>query len=155
MLTLQFVPFHQIENLSADAKIQKLLALVKENKIVLLEGRLRKTEEVELIKATMREINDQFKGIEVSVVNPEKKNQELFSQLRSSLANLLLGDRQGLTIIGPASIIKEIKKEDLDNIQLLTEESNGNHSDDEEEEDTIVTKRGRRWSKIRAKAKKD
>jgi len=33
--------------------------------------------------------------------------------------NLLLGDRNGITIIGPASIVKEIKK-DPNKIELLT-----------------------------------
>ena len=34
---------------------------------------------------------------------------------------MLLGNRQGLTIIGPASIVKEIKQ-DPDKIQLLTKD---------------------------------
>lgn len=119
MLTLQFVPYSEIESLSSVGRIRKLLNIAKENKIVLLQGKLKKSEEAELIKATMEEINEDFKGIELSVIYPESKNADLFKQFKTGFVNLLLGDRQGLTIIGPANIVKEIKK-DPDKIQLYT-----------------------------------
>jgi len=121
MLTLQFVPYSEIEYISSVGRIRKLLNIAKENRIVLLEGRLRKEEETELIKATMEEINKDFKGIELSVIYPNKKESDLFKRLKRNFVNMLLGDRQGLTIIGPASVVREIKK-DPDKIQLLTEE---------------------------------
>ena len=40
---------------------------------------------------------------------------------RNAIFNMLLGDRQGMTIIGPASVVKEIKK-DPNKIELLTQE---------------------------------
>jgi hypothetical protein len=61
MLTLQFVPYTEIEQLSSARRIQKLLNIVKQNKIVLLEGRLKKEEETDLIEITMEEIDDKFK----------------------------------------------------------------------------------------------
>lgn len=125
MLTLQFVPYSEIEDLSSVGRIRKLLNIAKENRIVLLEGRLRKEEEGELIKATMEEINKDFKGIELSVIYPEKKKADIFKKLKIGMINMLLGDRQGLTIIGPASVVREIKK-DPDKIQLFTEDNNGN-----------------------------
>ena len=121
MLTLQFVPYTEIEYLSSVGRIRKLLNITKENRIVLLQGRLRKDEETELIKATMEEIDKDFKGIELSVIYPNKKESDLFRRLKKSFVNMLLGDRQGLTIIGPASIVREIKK-DPDKIQLFTED---------------------------------
>ncbi|PIN86689.1 hypothetical protein COV19_03810 [Candidatus Woesearchaeota archaeon CG10_big_fil_rev_8_21_14_0_10_44_13] len=117
-LTLQFVPYNEIEDLSSLGRIKKLLKMAKENKIVLLEGRLKKEEEAELIKTTMEEIDDEFKGIELGVIYPGKGDGDLMKKLKANLANVLLGDRVGLTIIGPASIVKEIKK-DPDKIQLL------------------------------------
>lgn len=124
MLTLQFVPYEEIEGLSSNERIKKLLGMVKEERIVVLEGRLRKQEEAELIRRTMEEINERFKGIEVSVVYPEKKKGTLGKTLKSNIAEMLLGDRQGLTILGPASLIKEIRK-DPDKIQLFTKERKG------------------------------
>ncbi len=121
MLTLQFVPYSEIEYLSSVGRIRKLLNIAKENRIVLLQGRLRKDEETELIKATMEEIDKDFKGIELSVIYPDKKQGDLFKKVKRNFVNMLLGDRQGLTIIGPASVVREIKK-DPDKIQLFTEE---------------------------------
>ncbi len=121
-LTLQFIPYVEIESLSSIGRIRKLLNAVKEGKIVLLEGRLKKEEEAELIKTTMEEINADFKGIELAVIYPESQNAALFSKMRQGVINALLGDRQGLTILGPASIVKEIKK-DPNKIQLFTTDS--------------------------------
>jgi hypothetical protein len=130
MLTLQFVPYAEIESLSSHARIQKLLDIIKEEKIVLLEGRLTKTEEAELIKKTMEEIDvtqDQFRGIELSVIQPPRKNKnrKFMDQLKIGFINMILGDRQGLTVVGPVSLVKEIKQ-DPDKIQLFIDNySNG------------------------------
>lgn len=121
MLTLQIVPYGEIAGLSSIGRIRKLLNIAKENKIVLLQGRLKKEEEAELIKATMEEINADFKGIELAVINPEERKAAMFDKVKLGLANALLGDRQGLTVIGPANIVKEIKK-DPDKIQLFTQD---------------------------------
>ncbi len=122
MLTLQFIPHADIESLPSSERVGKLLKVVKENKIILLEGKLRPAEEAELIRRTMEEIDDSFKGIEISPLNVHRKeDQAFFRKVRTLLISLLLGDRQGLTIIGPATIVKEIKA-DPDKIQLLTED---------------------------------
>ena len=121
MVTLQIIPYTEIENLSSVGRIRKLLNIAKENKIVLLQGRLKKEEEAELIKATMEEINKDFKGIELAVLDPSKDKSTGFVKLKRGFVDVLLGDRQGLTIIGPASIVKEIKK-DPNKIELLTQE---------------------------------
>ncbi|MBI2550378.1 DUF2073 domain-containing protein [Candidatus Woesearchaeota archaeon] len=124
MLTLQFVPYEEIEGLTSNERIRKLLGMVKDERIVVLEGRLRKEEETALIKRTMEEINDRFKGIELSVVYPERRKGTLGRMLKNNITDLLLGQRQGLTVLGPASLIKEIKK-DPDKIQLFTQERKG------------------------------
>ncbi len=122
LLTLQFVPYEDIERLASPDRVEKLLKIVKEEKIVLLEGRLKSREEAELIRRTMEDIDDSFKGIEISpVAHGSEEELAFFQRIRAKLIDLLLGDRRGLTIIGPASIVKEIRK-DPDKIQLLTEE---------------------------------
>ncbi|HLC98935.1 MAG TPA: DUF2073 domain-containing protein [Candidatus Nanoarchaeia archaeon] len=119
-LTLQFIPYTEIEDLSSLGRIKKLLKMAKENKIVLLEGRLKKEEEAELIKTTMEEINDEFKGIELGVIYPGKGEGDFVKRIKSSFVEMLLGNRMGITIIGPASIVKEIKK-DPNKIELYTQ----------------------------------
>jgi hypothetical protein len=118
MVTIQLIPYSDIEKLSSLGRIRMLLNVAKENKIALLQGRLKKEEETELIKATMEEINKEFKGIELAVVNPSTSKDAGFSKIKNDLINAVLGDRQGLTIVGPASVVKAIKK-DPHKIQLM------------------------------------
>ena len=122
MLTLQFIPYSEIEHLSSNSRIQKILNIIKEEAIVLLEGRLKKNEETDLIKRTMEEIGENedynFKGIELSVIQPCQKNSDFLRSLRVKFINMLLGDRQGLTVMGPASLVREIKQ-DPEKLQLF------------------------------------
>jgi hypothetical protein len=122
MVTLQFVPYGEIADLSSVGRIRLLLNIAKENKIVLLQGRLKKEEEAELIQATMEEINKEFKGIELAVIDPNANKSSGFGGFKESIVNGLLGNRSGMTIIGPASVVKDIKK-DPTKIELLTKES--------------------------------
>ena len=45
-----------------------------------------------------------------------------YLKIKKSLINFLLGDRVGFTIIGPATIVKQIRK-DPDKIQFFVEEA--------------------------------
>lgn len=121
MVTLQFVPYTEIESLSSIGRIRKLLNIAKQNKIVLLQGRLKKDEEAELIKTTMEEINKRFKGIELAVINPSQSSNGL-QKFKYDMLGLFFGDQQGLTIIGPSSIVKSIRK-DPNKIELFTAEA--------------------------------
>jgi hypothetical protein len=121
-LTLQFIPYSEIGSLGSDKKIQKLLKVVQEEKIILLEGKLKSSEKSDLIRKTMEEISEKFKGIEIEELDIENRDSAFFQKIKNIFINFLLGSRRGLTIIGPASIIKEIKK-DPDKIQFFTEET--------------------------------
>ena len=119
MLTLHFVPYYEMENLDLNNKINKLLDIVKTNKIVLVEGKLRPEEEAFLIQKTMQSIDKKFKGVEICGVDYKKKNEQFLDVLKTSLARMLLGNRNGFTIIGPATIVREIRR-DPNKIELLT-----------------------------------
>ncbi len=128
MLKLTFLPYSEIEGLGTYQRIKKILNLVKDKKIIILEGRLKREEEAELIKVTMEEIDKSFKGIELAVIYPgEATADSAFGRIRNGMAGILLGDRQGMTIIGPATVVKEIKK-DPNNIELLTMDNGGKKS---------------------------
>jgi hypothetical protein len=103
-------------------RVNKLVNIVKTEKIVLMEGRLTKQEEADLIQITMEEISPKFKGIELSVVYPDKSKQDAMQKVKGAFASILLGNRQGMTIIGPASVVKKIEK-NPNKIELFTEES--------------------------------
>lgn len=121
MLTLQYLPYGEIEQLPSEERVSKILAIVKKNRIVLLEGRLEREEETELIKQTMESINDHFKGIELGSIDPcQKENAAILAKIKKSMVSMLIGNRQGMTIIGPASIVKQIKQ-DPEKIQVFTD----------------------------------
>ncbi|MBN1156384.1 DUF2073 domain-containing protein [Candidatus Woesearchaeota archaeon] len=122
MLTFRFIPYYEIENLSSARRVKKLMDIVKGNSIILLEGRLKAEEEKDLIELTMEEIGPKFKGIELAVIYPEQKNPQFFDKVKHGMIGILLGDRVGFTIIGPANLVKEIKK-DPDKVQFFVEEA--------------------------------
>ncbi len=125
MVTLQFIPYNEIVGLDSDQRIKKILTAAKSEKIVLIGGRLKKQEEAKLIEKTMESINGSFKGIELAVINPNLKKLKTnftYKNLKKHFMNLLLGDRQGMTVIGPATVVKEIKK-DPNKIELFTKNS--------------------------------
>ena len=119
MLTLQFVPYGDIEHLGADQRVKKLLSIVRDNKVILMQGRLKPEEETKLIQQTMELIAEEFKGVEICTIYPEEKNLQLFGRVKKEMVKFLLGNRDGITIIGPASVIKEIKR-DPNKIELFT-----------------------------------
>ena len=121
MLTLQFIPHGELARFGPEERLKKLLNLVKEEKIILLEGKLPSNEKSELISRTMAEISSRFKGIEIEELDIEAKDKAFLEVLKSLFINLLLGNRRGFTVIGPATVIKEIKR-DPNKIQLFTED---------------------------------
>lgn len=112
-LSLHVIPFAEVEPLGISERVKKLLGLVLGNKIVILHGRLRAEEEARLIEDTMAMVDHikDFKGIELAVIEPDLRDRGVFVKMRYGLSKKLVGDNSALTVIGPASVIKEIKKD--------------------------------------------
>jgi hypothetical protein len=110
-LTIEFMPYSEIRNLESSERIKKILAIVLGNKIVILQGRLRPEEETRLIEDTMAMIGHVkgFKGIELAVIGTENK-LSISKTIASNFAKILVGDTAAMTLIGPANIIKDIKR---------------------------------------------
>ncbi|MBS3171126.1 DUF2073 domain-containing protein [Candidatus Woesearchaeota archaeon] len=119
MLTLQFVPYSEMEALNTEERIKKLLGIVKSKSIVMMQGRLKPAEESRLIQETMEQIDKDFKGIEICTIYPEDREMEAVRKIKKEFFRFVLGNRDGMTIVGPSSIIKEIKR-DPNKIQLYT-----------------------------------
>lgn len=119
------MPHHEFAQLSMSEKISKILKYVKEGNILLIEGRLDPLEESELIKRTMEIITKDFKGVEIASIDYSPKKNSLFEKIKKDLGNFLLKRRPGLTIVGPATIVKEIRK-DPKRIELLTMDNKKN-----------------------------
>jgi len=118
-LTLSFIPYTDIAKLDSVRRVKKLLDVVLENKIVILQGKLEPTEEASLIQSTMALVGKikGFKGVELAVIQPNKE-ENLMDKIKMGIVKTLIGERDVLTIIGPASIVKDIKK-DPSKIELM------------------------------------
>jgi hypothetical protein len=123
-LKMDFISSSLLNGKSKKNKINFILNRVKNGSILVLNGVLRPDEEIELIKETMRRVDDGFPGIEVCSLKKQTKGwKQFFEALSESGERLqdfiwrhLTGEtakkslKTGLTLIGPAKIIKEIKK---------------------------------------------
>ena len=112
-LTLQFMPFAEISGMDSAGRIKKLLRVILDNKLIVLQGRLRLEEETRLIEDTMVMIDNikGFKGVELAVITSDVQTQTFFNKFKNGLANMLTGQQNALTIIGPATIVKEMKRD--------------------------------------------
>ena len=117
--TIQFLPYTEIENLKSGERIRKLLNVVLKGIIVILQGRLTIEEEARLIEDTMAMVEHvkNFKGVELAVLNPNSNNLGLVGKMKHGLAKAL-GAQEAITIIGPASIVREMKR-DHKKIEIL------------------------------------
>lgn len=111
-LTLQFIPYSEIAKLESVERIKKLLKIILTNKVVVLQGRLTPEEETRLIEDTMIMVGNikGFKGVELAVISPESSDLTMTEKLRFGLAKAITGQQNALTIIGPATIVKEMKR---------------------------------------------
>lgn len=118
-LTIRFITYSEISRLDGAARIKKILDIILQNRIVILQGRLESTEETSLIQSTMALVGriKGFKGVELAVINPSEQ-QGTFDKFRLGLANAIARGREGMTIIGPATIVKQIKK-DPSKVELM------------------------------------
>jgi hypothetical protein len=110
--SIQFLPYSEIKALNSDDRIRKILKIILDNNIVILQGRLTANEEARLIGDTMAMIGHvkNFRGIELAVISGNT-GDSLLGKMAKGFANVLAGgDFSAITIIGPASIVKEMKR---------------------------------------------
>ena len=109
-ISFNLVSRHKLEELSSDEKLKFILKEVKKGKILVLEHGLTPMEQTILIENTMKEIEqDTFIGVEM----------EGYGQDNPSFIQRLLGisRKPRMTLIGPADLLKMVKK-DSDMIQI-------------------------------------
>ncbi len=111
-LSIHIMPYSEIRELTITERVKKILNLILGNRVVILQGRLRPEEEIRLIEDTMAMVDHikTFKGIELAVVDANR-NEGFFLRMKRGIARGLTGESNSLTIIGPASIVKEIKRD--------------------------------------------
>lgn len=110
--SIQFLPYSEIKHLDSDDRIKKILGIVLGNNILILQGKLKAEEEARLIGDTMALIGHvrDFKGIELAVISGNG-NEGIYGKVKFGIASALAGGNiNAITIIGPASIVKEMKR---------------------------------------------
>ena len=109
-ITIRFITYSEISRLNSQDRIKKILDIILENKIIVLQGRLESVEETSLIQSTMALAGrvKGFKGVELAVLNPDN-DQSVLEKFRFGLAKAIVGNTSSLTIIGPATVVKQIK----------------------------------------------
>ncbi len=110
--SMQFIPYSEIRDLNSHERIKKILNIVLGNNILFIQGRLKSEEEARLIGDTMAMIGHikGFRGIELAVISGSNE-MSILDKMRSGLIKALSkGDLGAITIIGPATIVKEIKR---------------------------------------------
>ena len=112
--SIQFMTHSEIRNIESNERIKIILGIILGNNILILQGRLTAEEETMLIGDTMAMIGHvkNFRGIELAVISGNGKDGgSFFSRFRRNVANTLAGEDLGaVTIIGPATVVKEIKR---------------------------------------------
>jgi len=119
-MKMDFVSSVKLNGKTQKKKINYILGKVKDGSILIVDGVMKPEEEMQLIKETMRRVDDGFPGIEVCSLRKEMKGLKfVFDRLTdgkerfwnwvtrgTSKTDL----KTGITLIGPAKIIKKIKK---------------------------------------------
>ncbi len=120
-LSLDFLTMESLRQAGLNERIEMILEKIKEKKIIIVNAKFNPREEAALIEQTMKHVNKKFPGIEMCSLSYDElvSDRNWLARLRHQIINLLTGSDSGLTIIGPAKIIKEIKREP-NRIRLLT-----------------------------------
>ena len=119
-LTIHFMPYSEIAREDAIGRIKKIMGVVLKGKIIILQGKLRPDEEARLIENSMTLIGniEGFQGIEIAGLSGEDDERGMFERVRRNIAKILIGEQDAITIIGPASVVKDITK-DPKKIELM------------------------------------
>jgi len=109
--SIRFLRYSELKSLDSKKRMEMVLEILLKNKILIIQGKLSPEEKIELIKITMSKINKKFKGIEIAVFS-ENENRRFFDKVKNRILKVIYGSEiDSLTIIGPATVIREIKKD--------------------------------------------
>ncbi|MBU5689859.1 MAG: DUF2073 domain-containing protein [Candidatus Aenigmatarchaeota archaeon] len=133
-IKMDFISSASLSEKEPEKRINFILNKIKDGSILVIDGVLKPEEEMNLIRETMRRVDEGFPGIEVcSLKKPgnfltnlvdkfmDRKEdiQRMFGTLTGN-PSITTNLRTGLTFIGPAKVIKKIKK-NPDSFSVLAE----------------------------------
>ncbi|MCD6403253.1 MAG: DUF2073 domain-containing protein [Candidatus Aenigmarchaeota archaeon] len=127
-LEMDFISSEAFAKKSMEERVKYIISNVKKNKIIVIGGTLPPKEEMKLVEETMKRIDEKFPGIEVCSLKKEESGYKAVFQKfvesipRDKIAKILSwitkkeikwenSLKDGITLIGPSTIIKKIKRE--------------------------------------------
>jgi len=106
-LKIKFVPYEKFR----ENTLSKFLKDLQDNTIVLIDAKLTADEEASLIKETMEKVSNHFSGIELNSLEfANGKKMSNFNKVKNMMIERIIGKKRGLTIIGPAKTVRQIRK---------------------------------------------
>ena len=118
-LKMDFVSSTVLDEKPEKKRIRFILNKVKDGSILVTDAVFNPQEEMNLIKETMRRVDSGFPGIEVCSLKKEVKGLQFMAERLSDQKERIQKFfrmapksrlKTGITLIGPAKIIKKIKK---------------------------------------------
>lgn len=114
---LEFIPFETLRSMTLAKQVKYIIKKAKDNKILIFDSQLTPQEEAKLISETMKHISRSFSGIEICSLYSETQTG-FVDKFKDLIFKVLTGKSRGTSIIGPAKVIKEIKR-DPESISIL------------------------------------
>jgi hypothetical protein len=105
-IKIKMVPYEKIKS----EGLKNLISILEEGSIILTDAKLTAKEEADLIEETMKNVSEKFVGIEMSSIDLSRSKANGIEKFRGALAERITGKKRGVTIIGPAKIIRKIEK---------------------------------------------
>ena len=106
-LKIRFVPYEKFR----ENHLSSFLETMGKNTIILIDAKLSAEEEANLIKETMKKVSGTFSGIELNsleLTNGRKLSN--LDKIKNMVIERIVGKKSGLTIIGPAKTVRQIRK---------------------------------------------
>jgi len=121
-IPIEFFSRQKIEDQTFAEKLDMILSEIREGKILVLEESISPQERRKLMESSMQEVDDDFPGIEFSVLDDEG---DIVDKVVNRVYSFLGRERRkGLTIVGNSEVMEKVK-EDRESVSLLAREASG------------------------------
>ena len=112
-LSIDFIPIELLAKSTPEERVEMILKRIKSRKIIVLNAKFDPRDEAALIKRTMESINKSFTGVEIASLSSSELlgNTSRLARVKEFIVNFLTGGKSGITVIGPAKIVRQIKRE--------------------------------------------
>ncbi len=108
---IKFMPYEVYRK----KKLSQIFNELKENTILLIDAKLSAQEEAKIIEETMKKVSSKFSGIELSSLEmPDGVTNTNLDKIKNILLETITGKKRGMTIIGPAKVVRKIEKDPED-----------------------------------------